>query len=115
VIEVKNEVMALDSIKSIVSISAKKYKDINSVILFGSYAKGNATGSSDIDLMIELSDTYLDNENTEEDAYWRFWEDLEKNFQKKVDLLAKDGVESSLIGYGLLDGGIKIYEKEGLN
>lgn len=69
--------------------------------LFGSYARDEATTQSDIDILIEIkkntTDIYTKKKSLKED--------LEKYFQKKVDLarkkyltpLAKDAIKDDLI------------------
>ena len=69
--------------------------------LFGSYARNEATEESDIDILIEIdkktTDIYTKKKSLKED--------LEKYFQKKVDLarkkyltpLAKDAIKDDLI------------------
>ena len=46
------KILTLDSIKALVQPVAKKY-DISKIFLFGSYARGEATEKSDVDLLIE--------------------------------------------------------------
>ncbi len=69
--------------------------------LFGSYARGEATKDSDIDILIEINkkttDIYAKKRSLKKD--------LEKYFQKNVDIarkkyltpLAKDAIEDDLI------------------
>ncbi|GIL23672.1 MAG: hypothetical protein BroJett042_21850 [Bacteroidota bacterium] len=63
----------------------KKYPVAN-LALFGSFARGEQTESSDIDVMVELK----------EPMGWDFidlLEDIEKLFpQKKVDVISKNGI-----------------------
>lgn len=58
---------------------SSKYQ-ISNLILFGSYARGENSKSSDIDIAIDtkLSDYFL---------LYDFKEDLEKQFNKKVDVV----------------------------
>lgn len=57
--------------------------------VFGSFAKGTESKKSDIDLYVEFELSELDL-----DKYLRLIEYLEKLFNKKIDLVTKDGVES---------------------
>lgn len=60
---------------------AEQYK-INSVWLFGSYARGDATEESDIDIMVGEGDFYG----------WKFgglYEALREAFQKEIDLITE--------------------------
>ena len=52
-------VYTADEIKSIITPVAVKYK-LKAVYLFGSYARGTANDDSDIDLLIDTTDTDLD-------------------------------------------------------
>lgn len=57
-----------------------KYK-IPRAGIFGSYAKGTATESSDIDLLVEL------NEDFELVKYTHFIEELENELKKNIDVV----------------------------
>jgi len=57
--------------------------------VFGSFAKGTESKKSDIDFYVEFELSELDL-----DKYLRLIEYLEKLFNKKIDLVTKDGVES---------------------
>jgi len=57
--------------------------------VFGSFAKGTESEKSDIDFYVEFELSELDL-----DKYLRLIEYLEKLFNKKIDLVTKDGVES---------------------
>ena len=78
--DMSDKVYTLDEIKSIAVPIARRY-NIAAMYLFGSYARGEATGSSDIDFrvdrggmknMLELGGLYSD---------------LEVGFDKKLDVL----------------------------
>lgn len=59
---------------------------IKSLALFGSYSRGDYNENSDIDIMVELT----------EPAAMKFIQlsqDLEDIFQKKVDLVSKNGIK----------------------
>lgn len=94
-------ILKLNSIKQICSQVFEKY-DVKYCYLFGSYAKGNAKESSDIDLLISA--------NVEGIAFYELVEELRETLHKKIDLLEvkqlKDNIE--LIDEILSDG-IKIY------
>lgn len=57
--------------------------------VFGSFAKGTESKKSDIDFYVEFELSELDL-----DKYLRLIKYLEKLFNKKIDLVTKDGVES---------------------
>ncbi len=80
-------VYTLDDIKNIIKsneLSLKKKYKIIKFLIFGSYARGEQTAESDIDLLVEFQEPigmfkFMDLE-----------EDLEKIFNKKVDLGTPD-------------------------
>ena len=74
----KKTILKVEKIKSIVSKECSRYK-VTSCYLFGSYAKGKAKPSSDVDLLItgELEGI----------EYYQLLGDLENKLGKKVDLL----------------------------
>ena len=51
-------VYSIDEIRSLIIPVAKKH-DLKAVYLFGSYARGTATADSDIDLLVDISDTKI--------------------------------------------------------
>ena len=78
-------VFSVDEIKQIVAPIAMKY-DVDQVFLFGSYARGEANGSSDIDFIIEkgrLRGLQLAGMLC----------DLQDMFDKGVDLLTFSGIK----------------------
>ena len=80
-----NKIYTIDEIKEITKKVFEKYK-IKTAYIFGSYARGEATSKSDIDIMIVkegssirtlLNLTHLENE-------------LEELFNKKIDLIIEE-------------------------
>jgi len=72
--------------------------------LFGSYAKGEATGHSDIDLFMESELFGLD--------YFEFIEALREHLGKKIELLSNKTIEkSSRIDLEIQNTGILIYQR----
>jgi len=63
----------------------KKEFDVDGIMLFGSYARGEETYESDIDILIDTKKKDFDNRS-------RLKEFLEKEFKKKVDVLYKDSI-----------------------
>lgn len=63
----------------------KKEFDVDNIILFGSYARGEETSESDIDILIDTEKKSFDNR-------FRLKEFLEEEFKKKVDLLYRDSI-----------------------
>ena len=76
----------ISKIKEVVSKYGKRY-GVKSVYLFGSYARGEATEQSDIDLLIEKGDlkTY--------DQYSDLKFAIEDELRVNVDLLTTDGIK----------------------
>ena len=81
---------------------AEKY-EVNSILLIGSYARGDANSESDIDLVIEKGKPmgFL---------FASMSLELEEIFGKKVDLLDIETVKDSLIRNATKNGVI-VYEK----
>jgi uncharacterized protein len=97
-----NKVLTFLEIKKAVTEVAKKHK-IKKVYLFGSYAKGEATTSSDIDLFIESNVYGLD--------YFGLSEEFRKALgDKKIDMLSpKTVIKNSQIDQEIKKTGIQIY------
>ena len=74
------KVYTIDEIKAIAAPIAKRY-GISAFYLFGSYARGEATPSSDLDFRIE--------KGNQRSAYAlaSLYGDLEDGFDKKLDVL----------------------------
>ena len=66
---------------------AERY-DINKVYLFGSYARGEATEESDIDLFIVRPEKIGL-------KFCSMWNELEEVLQKKVDIVSQFGLYTS--------------------
>ena len=102
-----NKVFSLDEIYRISIPIAEKY-GVAKLYIFGSYARKEATGNSDIDLLIDKGDirNLLD--------YFAFVSDLEDSFGKHVDVVTitcndKEFVEK------VMKEAILIYESKGQN
>ena len=94
-------ILELSDLRKIVSNVLSNY-GVNFCYLFGSYARGEATDASDVDLIIDTEITGL--------AFYGLVEDLRTNLHKKVDLLKLnqlDGNETLL--RNVMKEGIKIY------
>ena len=73
--------------------------------LFGSYSRGEATDTSDVDLLISTSISGL--------RYYELVETLRDKLKKKIDLLdIKQLASNEKLIDAILRDGIKIYEKE---
>ncbi len=94
-------ILSIDEIKKIVCEIMSKYS-INLCYLFGSYAKGKANPSSDVDLMIDSEITGLD--------FYGLVEELRNGLRKKVDLLTLKSLSNNATMLSeILKDGIKIY------
>lgn len=82
----KRQIITIPFIKQCLELTIMKLesgKKIKSVSLFGSYSKGTATASSDIDLFLDV-----DNDFTLFD-FADLQNELEKSLDKKIDLVTK--------------------------
>ena len=96
------KVLSFLEIKQAVKEVAKKH-DIKKVYLFGSYAKGEATPNSDVDLYIDSKIYGLD--------YFELTEEFRKALgDKKIDMLSqKTVIKNSKIDLEIKKTGIQIY------
>ncbi|MBU1142959.1 MAG: nucleotidyltransferase domain-containing protein [Firmicutes bacterium] len=96
-------VLSFLTMKKIVQQVAKDY-DVDHIYLFGSYAKGEATEYSDVDLYMESSLFGL--------KYFEFIENLREKLSKKVELLSNMTIkESSRIEEEIKKTGVLLYER----
>jgi predicted nucleotidyltransferase len=79
---------SIEEITRRVSPVAKKY-GLPAVFLFGSYARGEATAESDIDLLVDLSGTGIDSLLKLGGLY----SDLEEALETSIDLVTLDSME----------------------
>lgn len=103
-IDEEHGILTLDEIKSIVSKVFEEY-DVSYCYLFGSYARGEASETSDVDLLICSNVDGLE--------FFGLIEDLRQNLCKKVDLLSLEQLENNYkLTTEILKDGIKIYENK---
>lgn len=95
-------VYTIDEIKCIVIPIAKSY-GVASISLFGSYATGKATSSSDIDFIIEKGDLIGI-------KYFALLEELENAFQCKIDLITTGFSNKEFLNKIKKDE-VKLYER----
>ena len=94
-------ILTIEKIKSICAEIFKNY-DIEYCYLFGSYAKGKATATSDVDLLIA---TPLDGL-----LFFEITESLREKLCKKVDVLHQTQLRNNIeLVTEILKDGIKIY------
>lgn len=75
-------IYTLEQLKELIAPIAEEYQ-LAAVYLFGSYARGTATESSDVDLLVDTTGTSL----TSLFALGALYCDLEDALQKRVDLI----------------------------
>jgi len=80
-------ILTVDGIKELISPVAKKH-NLAAVYLFGSHARGDATGDSDIDLLVDLSGS-----SVKGFGFGRLSNELESVLDAKVDLLTTNNIE----------------------
>lgn len=81
-------IYTIEKLASIVTPIAEKYQ-IPAIYLFGSYARGTATDTSDIDLLIDTTGTSL----TSLFALGALYCDLEEALKKPVDLITMSSLQ----------------------
>ena len=94
-------ILSIEQIKNICSESFEN-TDVEYCYLFGSYAKGNATELSDVDLLVATSASGI--------KFYDLVEALRENLHKKIDVLNFEQLKNNpeLVNEILKDG-IKIY------
>ncbi len=96
-------ILSFMQIKSRVAEVAHKYR-IDKVIMFGSYANGQADETSDIDLFMESDIDGLD--------YFGVVEDFRETLGKSVDVLSSKTVKAdSVIQEEIKNTGVIVYER----
>jgi predicted nucleotidyltransferase len=84
-VDSRNRPYTIAEIKDIVTPIARTH-GVAKVYLFGSYARGEATGNSDIDLRIDSGKI------TTLFALGGFYSDLEEYLQKTIDIVTEDSM-----------------------
>ena len=100
-IDEEHGVISRDELIEICSKIFSEY-DVDFCYLFGSYAKGTAIGTSDVDLLISAKTTGL--------KYYELVERLRESLHKKVDMLdTKQLLKNEALLKEVLKEGIRIY------
>jgi len=93
--------LSIETIQKKVTDICSKH-NISLCYLFGSYAKGYATGKSDVDLLIDTDITGMD--------FFGLIEEFREVLHKKVDLLRlEDILDNKELLMEILRNGVKIY------
>ena len=77
-------VYSLDEIRRRIEPVARKY-DISAMYVFGSYARGEATDASDVDLLFQLKGSRIRGI-----MIGALYEDLEESLDKRIDLVTEE-------------------------
>lgn len=103
VIDEEHGILEIEDIKQACEKIFKRY-NVYYCYLFGSYAKGKATETSDVDLLISTDTTGLD--------YYGLVEELRSSLHKKVDLLNIQQLKDNLeLTNEILEDGVRVYGK----
>lgn len=101
IIDETHGILTLEVIKKICTDILKEY-NVEYMYLFGSYAKGNATETSDVDLLVSMPVNGL--------AFYELIETLREKLRKKVDLLDMAQLNNNpKLVQEILKDGVKIY------
>ena len=103
IIDGSNYICSIQTIKSVCrKVFKEKYPEVQCAYLFGSYARGEASGKSDIDILIVCPPIGL--------KYYGIAGDLEKELHKEVDLHThRQLIKDEIFAEQILVDGIKIY------
>ena len=82
-----NDVYTIEEITRRVVPVAKKYK-LAAVYLFGSYARGDATPESDVDLLIDLTGSVIRGLN-----FVSLCDELEESLELKIDIVTMESLQ----------------------
>lgn len=100
-IDEENGILTIETIKEVCVNILSKYP-VEYCYLFGSYAKGKATGESDVDLLVCTSVTGIE--------FFGLVEELREKLKKKVDVLDQKQIENNFdLTNEILKDGIKVY------
>ena len=100
-IDEENGILTLDKIREVCVNVLPKYS-VEYCYLFGSYAKGKATETSDVDLLVSTKASGL--------MFFGLVEELRETLKKKVDVLDLGQIKDNFeLTNEILKDGIKIY------
>lgn len=104
---IPRSILAVSTIKDIVAEEARRHVGISAVVLFGSYARGEASPESDIDLRIVYDDdglTLLD--------LAAFSEAVRERTGKNIDIVSKADLGDDEFAHTVEREGMVLYERQ---
>lgn len=101
----QDQILTLGALKSAVVSAATGIPAIRRVVLFGSYARGEARGDSDIDLRVVCA------EGAGMFALGEFAEDVRERTGKEVDIVSKSDLGESSIARAIEKDGVVLFER----
>lgn len=106
VLDNSNYVLSLKYIKKICTeVFSTMYPQVKAAYLFGSYSRGEATGKSDVDILVVLEPMGME--------FYGMVAELEDRLHKQVDLHThRQLTRNEVFAEEVLKDGIKIYKKD---
>lgn len=100
-------VLSLQEIASAVTRCASRKPDISKVVLFGSYARGEARPESDVDLRVEYDEGALSLLGLSE-----FSQDVQDATGKPVDIVSRHDLGDDAFAQAIQLEGVTLYERQ---
>ena len=101
----EDRILSIRKIKSICDEVFKKYEGVECAYLYGSYARGEATRKSDVDILVVCHGMGLN--------FFTMAVELENSLHKEVDLQTHEQIgDNADFLENLLKEGIKLYDKK---
>ena len=104
-VEGKRYILSVKVIKALCGQIFSRYPEVKCAYLYGSYARGEATGESDVDILVVCPPMGL--------SFYKMASELEKVLFKQVDLQTHRQIgDNDSFLERILTEGIKIYDKK---
>ena len=104
--QVLDGILTLGKIKNAVAVAAKEIPAIQKIVLFGSYARGEARPESDIDLRVLYDDSAMSLLDL-----GGFIEDIHEATGKPIDIVSKSDLGDGGIAESIAREGVVLYER----